>query len=438
MSPPSLPGATERVLPYPDPVLLGCIADDLTGATDLGGTLVREGWRVALTVGVPDAAPRAGDVDAVVVALKSRSMPSAEAVAMSVAALDALLAAGAERIYFKYASTFDSTAAGNIGPVTDALADRLDASLVVACPAFPENARTVVDGTLLVGGVPLADSPMRTHPLNPMTESSVVRLLQAQTPRPVGLVDRQVVARGPSAIRDRLQELRDEGIRHAVADAAVTADLDAIAAAVRDAVLVTGASALAGALVRQNRERVGMRGRARRGGERWTRSAVIAGSASDATRAQVAAVRQTAPAHEIAASEAIRDPDLPDTVVAWAAERLADGPVVIAAAPPEAVVAPEAGRAIERVLGEVARGLVAAGVRRLVVAGGETSGAVIEALGIHELDVGPEMDPGVPVVTAAAVAGRPELRLALKSGNFGSVDFFERALRALESGGDGA
>jgi uncharacterized protein YgbK (DUF1537 family) len=360
-------------------------------------------------------------------------------VAQSRAALDRLIEAGCPRVYFKYASTFDSTTTGNIGPVTEALQDAHDAGITVACPAFPANRRTIDGGVLLVEGKPLAESSMRTHPLNPMTESSLVRLLEAQATRRVGLVDRVTVAAGPGAIRTRLDVLAADGVRHAIVDALDDADVARIADAVADDRLVTGASALAAA--------IGARLRARgdlpaRGNEAQTalraiagRAAVLAGSCSAATIAQVEVFAARHPAYRIDPAAAVNDPGLAEAVAAWAADQPRDEPVLVYTSAESATVArtaetlgPRAGIAIERALGAIAARLVNAGVARLVVAGGETSGAVIAALGIRYLEVGAEIDPGVPVVRADDPT---RLALALKSGNFGSADFFDRAIAAM-------
>jgi uncharacterized protein YgbK (DUF1537 family) len=421
-------------------MLLGCIADDLTGATDLAGALVGAGLRVRLEVGVPDGATgELGACDALVVALKSRSISADAAVALSLRALDRLRPAGAERIYSKYASTFDSTAAGNIGPVTEALQDALDAGITVACPAYPANGRTVAGGDLLVAGRPLAESPMRHHPLNPMADSNLVRLLGAQTTRPVGLVGHETVRNGSPAIRRQLDTLAGTGIGHAIVDATDDADLAAIAGAVIDDRLVTGASGLAGAMA----ARLSDAGAATSGAQPLdepgrrsaTRAAVIAGSCSAATLRQIEAFSARHATLTIDPVQAAQRPGLVGTVLSWALEHLPRGPILIATSgPPEAVarvageLGPDAGAAIERMLGAIAAGLVEVGVGRVVVAGGETSGAVVEALGLRSLEVGVEIEPGVPIVTARDP--RP-LRLALKSGNFGSDDFFDIALDAM-------
>jgi 3-dehydrotetronate 4-kinase len=421
-------------------VLLGCIADDLTGATDVAGALVGAGLRVRLEIGVPDRATSdAGDTDAVVVALKSRSMAADAAVDLSLRALERLRAGGARRIYFKYASTFDSTAAGNIGPVTEALQDAVDARITVACPAYPANGRTVTGGELLVRGRPLAESPMRHHPLNPMVDSNLVRLLGAQTTRPVGLVAHERVRNGSSGIRRRLDTLARTGTRHAIVDATDDADLAAIAQAVIDDRLVTGASSLAGAMA----ARLSHAGSGTSGAPSMVETdvrpampaAVIAGSCSAATLRQIEVFSARHATLTIDPVQAAQRPGLVGTVLSWAAEHLPRGPILIAtSAPPEAVarvagaLGPDAGPAIERMLGAIAAGLVEAGVGRMVVAGGETSGAVVEALGLRSLEVGAQIEPGVPIVTAR---DPQPLRLALKSGNFGSDDFFEIALGAM-------
>ena len=437
-------------------LLLGAIADDLTGATDLAGSLARVGMRVTIRAGVPSATPDDADdgaeaPHAVVVALKSRSIEAAAAVDQSLGALEWLRDAGAARIYFKYASTFDSTPAGNIGPVTEALQDTLGATITAACPAFPANGRTVVDGQLLVDGVPLAESPMRHHPLNPMTESDLVRVLAVQARGRVGLVPGAVVAGGPSAIRGTLDRLAAEHVRHAIVDAAEEADLAAIASAVADDVLVTGGSALAaaiaGELVRRGEleptDRSTEAGARRPSGADGGPTVVLAGSCSAATLRQLAAVAGRWPTMTLDPLASVDQDGLVASVVAWAQPHLGNGPIVVRSSADAATVArvvaaigPDAGRHVETTFGEIARALVAAGVRRLVVAGGETSGAVVEALGIRRLDVVAEIEPGVPWVRAAlgpdqGAAERGEIRLVLKSGNFGSDDFFLRAVAAL-------
>jgi uncharacterized protein YgbK (DUF1537 family) len=395
---------------------LGCIADDLTGATDLGVTLAREGLSVVQVNGVPEASLALPPVDAVVVALKSRTNPANEAVAWSLASLAWLRSRGAERIYFKYCSTFDSTPRGNIGPVADALLDALGERFTVATPAYPRNGRTVYKGQLFVGDVPLNESGMKDHPLTPMRDSNLVRVLAAQTPHKVGLVSSEVMDAGPSAIRKNVEEFQKEA-RYAILDATRDEHLVAAGEACRDMKLTTGGAGLAMGIARAlGKGDAPAHALPRHGGP----AVVLAGSCSPATLAQIAA--WTSPALKL-------DPNRLDAPAAvdWAARHLESTPLIYASAP-AAEIAPGRGAAIEQAFREIARALATKGVRKFVVAGGETSGAVVEALGVRALAIGPEIDPGVP--WTAAVGGEPYL-LALKSGNFGSRDFFRKALEML-------
>ena len=417
-------------------LLLGCIADDFTGATDLANNLVRAGMRVVQTIGVP--AEPVADVDAVVVALKSRTAPVAEAVGQSVTAARWLRAQGAPQIYFKVCSTFDSTPAGNIGPVTEALMDELGAAFVVVTPAFPENGRTVFKGHLFVGDLLLSDSPMRHHPLTPMTDANLVRVMQAQLDpargRRVGLIDHRTVALGAQAIVQRMAALRDAGVTLAIVDGVDDDDLRRLAAASADLKLVVAGSGLAIGIPALHG--LAPSAQAAQLPPAAGTCAVVSGSCSAATNAQVAAF--------IAAGDAALaiDPlrlaaghDVAAEALAWARPRLGHAPVLVyATAGPEAVRsvqqqlgAERAGAMVEDSLSRVARGLVDAGVGQLVVAGGETSGACVQALGITQLRIGPQIDPGVPWCHAAV----PGLHLALKSGNFGGTDFFTRAFKLL-------
>jgi 3-dehydrotetronate 4-kinase len=401
-------------------MLLGCIADDLTGASDLGVTLAREGLSVVQVNGVPEPALALPPMDCIVVALKSRTNPPEEAVAWSRASLAWLRARGAERIYFKYCSTFDSTPRGNIGPVADALLDALGGRFTVATPAYPRNGRTVYQGQLFVNGVPLAESGMRQHPLTPMTDSNLVRVLQAQTRGKVGLVPYEAIEEGAAALRRKMEELESSGVRFAILDATKDEHLVAAGAACRDMALTSGGAGLAMGLAKA----LGPRGAERFSLPRIDGpAAIFAGSCSEATRAQVAAASERMPALKLDARRLDAKGALD-----WAAARLGSDPVLIYASAPPAEVDQRNAAAVEEAFRFLARGLAERGVRRFVVAGGETSGAVVEALGVRALAIGPEIDPGVP--WSAAVGGEPYL-LALKSGNFGSRDFFARALAAL-------
>src|SRR5882724_7341619 len=419
-------------------ILLGCIADDMTGATDLANTLVREGMRTVQMIGVPPPGIAVPDSDAVVVALKSRTIPAAEAIEQSLAALAWLRPAGARQYFFKYCSTFDSTDQGNIGPVADALLAALGAGFTIACPAFPENGRTIFQGHLFVGRQLLSDSGMRHHPLTPMTDSDLVRVLGRQTKAKVDLVPYATVRRGPAAIAAAFAALSAAGARHAIVDAVEDQQLRDIGTAAADLALVTGGSGIAIGLP-ENFRRKGLLGAAAGadalpaiGGT----AAVLSGSASNATLGQVESFRAARPAFRLDPLALARGDDQAAAALAWARPLLAGGPVLIyASAPPAEVTAAQAalgreraGALIEAALATVARGLVEAGVRRLVVAGGETSGAVVQSLGVRALRIGPQIDPGVP--STVSLDARP-LALALKSGNFGGVDFFAKAIGML-------
>ena len=419
-------------------LVLGVIADDFTGATDVAGMLVQAGMNALLTIGVPQADARL-DADAVVVALKSRTAAPADAVRESLAALERLRAAGCQRFYFKVCSTFDSTPQGNIGPVAEALMAALGADFAIACPAFPANGRSVYRGHLFVGDQLLCDTGMREHPLTPMTDANLVRWLQAQTALKVGLLRQDAVAAGVEAVASRIAALRGEGVRIAIADAIDNDDLRTLASACADLPLLIAGSGVALGLPAAYAARAWAQPDAQAavlpavGGH----AAVLSGSCSTATNAQVAHWLQSGrPALRIDALQLAAGVLLAAKALAWAEPQLARTPVLIyaTAAADEVKAAQQqlgverAGGLIETCLAEIATGLHERGVRRLIVAGGETSGAVVQALQVQRLRVGAPIDPGVPWTQAE---GRP-LLLALKSGNFGSVDFFAKALAQVQ------
>jgi len=417
-------------------LLLGCIADDFTGATDLANNLVREGMRVVQAIGVPDGTDGPIDgVDAVVIALKSRTAPVAEAVAQSLAAARWLRAQGAPQLYFKVCSTFDSTPQGNIGPVAEALIEFTGARGVPVTPAFPATGRTVYLGHLFVGEQLLSDSPMRQHPLTPMTDANLVRVLQAQCARErVGLVAQREVSAGAAAIVQRLDTLAGQGTKLAIVDATSDADLRTLATASRDLPLVVAGSGLAIGIPAQH----GLAPSAAAAALPPPRGhrAVVSGSCSAATNAQVAHFKaQRGAAYAVDPLRIAAGHDVAAEALAFARPRLAGGPVLVhATAEPDAVRAVQqqlgaerAGALVEATLARVAAGLVEAGVGQLLVAGGETSGACVQALGLTRLRIGPQIDPGVPWCHAP----ERDLHLALKSGNFGGIDFFVRAFTLL-------
>jgi uncharacterized protein YgbK (DUF1537 family) len=420
---------------------LGCIADDYTGASDLANTLTRCGLRTVQTIGVPSDDLELPEVDAVVVSLKSRSIEAGLAVSKSRAAEKWMRSRGAGHVLFKICSTFDSTDAGNIGPVLDALrADSGDA-IVLVTPAFPETGRTVYQGNLFVGSAPLNESPLKDHPLNPMHDSNLVRVLARQSKTKIGLVDLAVITRGPDAVRAHLADLVTKGFGAAIADAVFERDLETIGTVALDHRVSVGASGiglgLARALVASGRIKPNAANAVSDkpvGGP----AACLAGSCSQATLQQIAEAEQAMPVLHLDPEQVVAGKAEMRRALDWAKARLANGPILIASSStPDQVAALQArhgrdaaGHAIEQAMADIAEGLVKAGVHRLVVAGGETSGAVVDRLGIPGFLVGPEIAAGVPVLRAVG-ASDGEMLLALKSGNFGGPDFFSDALKLM-------
>ena len=425
----------------PAKLSLGCIADDYTGASDLANTLTRAGLCTVQTIGVPSDDLALPDVDAVVVSLKSRSIEAQIAVTRSRAAEKWLRGRGADHVLFKICSTFDSTDAGNIGPVMDALRADCGEAIVLVTPAFPETGRTLYQGNLFVGSVPLNESPLKDHPLNPMHDSNLVRVLARQSKTNIGLVDLATIAGGPDAVRARLADLASQGIGAAIADAVFERDLETIGLVASEHRLSVGASGLglglARALVASGRVKPNAANAISElavGGP----AACLAGSCSQATLRQIASAEAIMPVLHLDAEAIVAGREEARRALAWAVERLGQGPVLIASsATPEEVAGLQArhgrdaaGHAIEQAMADIAEGLVSAGVRRLVVAGGETSGAVVDRLGIPGFLIEAEIAAGVPVLRAVGAKGGAML-LALKSGNFGGPEFFSDALRLM-------
>lgn len=419
---------------------LGCIADDYTGASDLANTLTRCGLRTIQTIGVPDDALALPDVDAVVVSLKSRSIEATEAVSRSREADKWLRARGAYHVLFKICSTFDSTDAGNIGPVMDALrADAGDATVLVT-PAFPGTGRTVYQGNLFVGHLPLNESPLKDHPLNPMHDSNLVRVLARQSHAEVGLIDLATVAKGADAIRGRLAELARKGAGAAIIDAVFDPDLEMIGQVGLDHRLSVGASGMGLGLARGlvASGRVSKASAAANEEPIGGPVACLAGSCSQATLAQIAHAEKSMPVLRLDPEKIVAGTSEIQHSLDWAREKLGKGPVLIASSStPDQVSTLQAkygreaaGHAIEQTMAAISEGLVAAGVRRLVIAGGETSGAVVDRLGIPAFLVGPEIAAGVPVLRCVGW-GKGAAMIALKSGNFGGPDFFNDAIRLM-------
>lgn len=410
---------------------LGCIGDDFTGSSDLANTLAKQGMRTVQYSGIPDS-PAASHVDAGVVSLKTRSIPPKDAIAQSLKALNWLRAQGCEQFYFKYCSTFDSTAQGNIGPVAEALADALDAHAVIVCPAFPGTGRSIYQGHLFVNDVLLNESGMQNHPLTPMTDPDIRRVLATQSKGPVGHVAAQTVWAGAAAIRSELEAQAMSGRRLIVVDALQDRDLIQIGAAAKGLVLVTGGSGAALGLPANF-------GISAQTAVEWQGQAgkcvALSGSCSTATRTQIARHKIHHPALEVTADALFSGQITADDATGWLLST--DGlPLVYSSAEPDVVAAAQSkyGRAesaemFEQFFAKVARLCTAAGVTKLLTAGGETSGAVVEALSLQQLEIGPEIDPGVPALRAS-----DRLVVALKSGNFGAEDYFEKAAAVLAGG----
>lgn len=416
-------------------MLLGCIGDDFTGSSDLANTLAKGGMRTVQYSGVPDR-PAGSDVQAGVVALKTRSVPVDNAVAQSLAAFEWLQAQGCRQFLFKYCSTFDSTREGNIGPVADALADRLGADCVIVCPVFPATGRTLYLGHLFVGDKLLSESGMENHPLTPMTDSDIRRWLQYQTVSKVGHVPIFTVDAGADAVTAALRSEADAGRRMIVVDATLDQDLMTIGAAAADLKLITGGSGIALGLP-ENFRRAGLIGEDR---VDWVGESgpavVLSGSCSIATRGQVAHYVKNHPHLEVTADAVMHGRLTGRSVASFLLEHRDEAPIAFSSADPRVVAKAQEtfGRealaeALEGLFAEVAREVTDAGVSRLIIAGGETSGAVVSGLSVDAMEIGPEIDPGVPALRAV---GR-NLVLALKSGNFGAEDFFEKAAAILTS-----
>ena len=417
-------------------VLLGCIADDFTGATDLGGFLVKQGFRTIQLNGIPDRNVAIPEVDALVVALKSRTIAPDAAITQSLEALEFLQQLHCEQFYFKYCSTFDSTEKGNIGPVMDALLEALGAEFTIACPALPVNGRSVYQGHLFVNGVLLNESGMQHHPLTPMTDPNLVRFLGKQVKRKVGLVPFEVVDQGADAIQTVFQELQATGHRYAVVDAVSESQLNAIGQAVKDLKLITGGSGLSINLA-ANFELPSLSEKtAARLPKIPGNGVILSGSCSVRTQEQVAQAEKLFPSFYLDPFQLQKEPGWVEEAIQWALTQIPKSPVLIyTTGPPEkvqeiqkALGEDQAGEIIESALTMVAQALAKTGVRKFVIAGGETSGAIVKALGMSQMQIGPEIAPGVPWCVGL---GEPPVLLALKSGNFGSVDFFHEALEKV-------
>jgi len=420
------------------PITLGCIADDFTGATDLANMLVKGGLKTIQLLGTPRESDVVPSVDAVIIALKTRTIPVEEAIEQSLQALNWLKNAGAKQFFFKYCSTFDSTDEGNIGPVIDALMEALETQFTIACPAFPETERTIFKGHLFVGDKLLSDSPMKDHPLTPMTDSNLVSTLSRQTSQKVGLVEYKDILAGPSAIRKAFDQLQKEDVAIAVTDVLNDEHLYFLGEAVKDFKLITGGSGIALGLPSQFKSRNNHQEETRAHSlpKVLGKELVLSGSCSEMTLAQVNEFSKKYRTLKLNPVELAESNSALDNAVDWVIQAKGKEPILVyASAPPDAVkeVQQRLGRdlassTVENALAKIARAAVQNGFRRIVVAGGETAGAVVSNLGIKGIMIGEQIDPGVPTTVSI---GDPSIGLVLKSGNFGSADFFEKAFKVM-------
>ena len=423
--------------------ILGCIGDDFTGSTDLANTLVRQGMRVIQLCNIPPDDFPVPEADALIISLKCRSIEASEAVAQCKAALAWLQKRNCKQYFWKYCSTFDSTPKGNIGPVAQALLNQLGAKNTIVCPAFPENKRSIYKGYLFVADQLLNESSMRDHPVTPMRDASLVRLLEPQVTGKVGLVALDTVHKGPEAIATALDALAANGVQFAVTDAVEDQDLFTIGKACANMPLITGGSGIALGLP-ENYRAAGLLPQRENSAifpEIMGKTAILSGSCSTATRAQLSQYRDYGlPMRQIDPLQLNKGPEHLNDILQWSEEHLAnDTPVLVYAseesnkvAEVQALLGQEhSGQLVENALATLAKAYVKLGVRRFIVAGGESSGAVVQALDITGLQIGPQIAPGVPWTVSI---GTPSLALALKSGNFGGKDFFADALRMIPRG----
>ena len=418
---------------------LGCIADDFTGATDLASMLARSGVNVSLRIGVPLSTPE-NTAEIEVIALKTRSISASKAIEESLSALKWLKEAGAKKYFFKYCSTFDSTAEGNIGPVSEALMNELKVDQTIYCPAFPENGRSIYMGNLFVGQKLLSESSMKDHPLTPMNDSNLMRLLSAQVSRRVGLADRIVVNSGVNSLKEKLISLKENDVPHVIVDAVADTDLDTIASACQDMDFITGGSALAMPLAEFYKAsgKISANDNSFMNKKLNTGSIILSGSCSEMTIIQVKNfIQRGAAAFQL-------DPiDLAENgvkkVLDWlSSQDFTKNIIIYATSNPDTVKKVQAelgvdmaGKIVEQGLSECAIAARELGIKNFIIAGGETSGAITKALNVRQLDIGIEIAPGVPWTFSGK--RNNQIALSLKSGNFGSEEFFTEALNKLEN-----
>ena len=417
---------------------LGIIADDFTGATDIANTLAKERINTVQIIGVPDTNTTIDNAKAVVVALKSRSIPPNEAVQQSLDTLNWFKLHEVKQIIFKYCSTFDSTKHGNIGPVADVLIDALNSQIAIICPAFPENNRTIYMGHLFVGTELLSESPLKDHPLNPMRDSNLIRLMESQSKYKAGLIQLNEVRNGPQSIKRSINKLSKEGFRYAVADSITNDDLIALGSAVSNHPLVTGSSGIGFGISRDLQPKISKTNvKSVKVSNISGKSIILAGSCSKTTRSQLARVIDLWPSIKLDVAKIVKNKKTKFELIEWARNQPTDQPVVIFSSSSKKEILElqrdfeirNVGKLIEKIFADIAESLVKSGFRKLIVAGGETSGAVVSALNIKKLRIGQEISPGIPWTETYS---DPKLALALKSGNFGDQDFFIKAIKMIQ------
>lgn len=408
--------------------MLGVIADDFTGASDIASFLVENGLSAVQMNGVPTQ-PLQGQVEAIVISLKSRSNPVEQAIEQSLQALNWLQQNGCTQFYFKYCSTFDSTEKGNIGPVTDALLQALGSDFTVITPALPVNGRTIFNGYLFVGEQLLNESGMKNHPITPMKDANLMRLMDAQAQGKTGLVPYSDVIQGADHVKARFADLKAQGYRYAVVDAVDNSQLAVLAEAIAKFKLVTGGSGLAAYMAARlsggqkgNHAFVPTQGK----------TVVMSGSCSLMTNKQVAYYKNHAPSYFLEAEQAINNPHYAEELYQWviANSTALLAPMVYATVAAEQLHeiqtkfgAEKASHAIEQTFAKLAEKLKATGFTNFITAGGETSSIVVQQLGFSGFYIGKQIAPGVPWLKAV----EEPIYLALKSGNFGREDFFHFA-----------
>lgn len=417
-------------------IKLGVIADDFTGATDIASFMVRAGWKVVLFNGVPDGGFNQESADAIVIALKSRSITTKAAVEQALAASAWLRSQGCQRQLFKYCSTFDSTAEGNIGPVTDALMAFLGASMTLICPAVPDNGRTILQGHLFVKGQLLNQSGMEQHPVTPMKESSLKKLMEAQSTGHCEVITLDTIKNHADDIPAALARLAEQKIKYVICDVLDNHDLLTVARETIHFPLITGAAGIGYAIAaldtRHQPADAHVLAISKEGA-----SIVLSGSCSSMTNQQVNFYQQRASSLALDVEKIINDAAYLQRVTEWALGHAGESlaPMIYATQPPEIIReiqkrygAEYVSEKIEAFFAALSQNLSQRGFNKFIVAGGETSGAVSQGLNIRGMVIGHAVAPGVPWTQVL----NEEKWVILKSGNFGDAEFFLKAQESVK------